>query len=45
LHATLATAWLGQLKNYEHFFPLLVLPALAGLALWRYRDKDAWFWC
>ena len=36
--------WLGQLKNYEHFFPLLVLPGpLLALALWRYRDKDAWF--
>jgi hypothetical protein len=36
--------WLGQLKNYEHFIPLLVLPGpLLVLALWRYRDKDAWF--
>ena len=36
--------WLGQLKNYEHFFPLLVLPGpLLALALWRYRDRDAWF--
>ncbi len=36
--------WLGQLKNYEHFFPLLVLPGpLLVLALWRYRDRDAWF--
>jgi hypothetical protein len=36
--------WLGQLKNYEHFFPLLVLPGpLLALALWRYHDKDAWF--
>ena len=36
--------WLGQLKNYEHFIPLLVLPGpLLALALWRYRDKDAWF--
>ena len=36
--------WLGQLKNYEHFFPLLVLPGpLLALALWRYRDKAAWF--
>lgn len=35
--------WLGQLKNYEHFFPLLILPGpLLVLALWRYRDKDAW---
>jgi hypothetical protein len=36
--------WLGQLKNYEHFIPLLVLPGpLLALALWRYRDTDAWF--
>ncbi len=36
--------WLGQLKNYEHFVPLLILPGpLLALALWRYRDKDAWF--
>ncbi|HYM07107.1 MAG TPA: hypothetical protein VEU11_11150 [Terriglobales bacterium] len=36
--------WLGQAKNYEHFFPLLVLPGpLLALALWRYRDRDAWF--
>jgi hypothetical protein len=36
--------WMGQLKNYEHFFPLFILPGpLLALALWRYRDKDAWF--
>jgi hypothetical protein len=36
--------WLGQLKYYEHFIPLLVLPGpLLALALWRYRDADAWF--
>ena len=36
--------WLGQLKNYEHFIPLLVLPGpLLALALGRYRDQDAWF--
>lgn len=36
--------WLGQLGNYEHFVPLLVVPGpLLVLALWRYRDKDAWF--
>jgi hypothetical protein len=36
--------WMGQLNNYEHFFPLLILPGpLLALALWRYRDKDAWF--
>ncbi len=36
--------WLGQLKHYEHFFPLLILPGpLLLLALWRYRDRDTWF--
>ena len=36
--------WLAQTKNYEHFFPLLVLPGpFLALALWRYRDPDAWF--
>ena len=36
--------WLGQLQHYEHFIPLLVLPGpLLLLALWRYRDQDAWF--
>ena len=36
--------WLAQLKNYEHFIPLLILPGpLLALALWRYRDRDAWF--
>jgi len=36
-------AWLGQAHNYEHFFPLLVLPGpLLLLALIRYRDRDAW---
>lgn len=35
--------WLGQLKHYQHFIPLLVLPGpLLVLALRRYRDKDAW---
>ena len=35
--------WAGQLGYYEHFFPLLVLPGpLLALALWRYRDRDAW---
>jgi hypothetical protein len=34
--------WIGQLGNYEHFIPLLVLPGpLLLLALWRYRDRDA----
>jgi hypothetical protein len=36
--------WLGQANHYEHFIPLLVLPGpLLVLALWRYREKDAWF--
>jgi hypothetical protein len=35
--------WLSQLRNYQHFFPILVLPGpLLGLALLRYRDRDAW---
>jgi len=34
--------WLGQLGNYQHFIPLLVLPGpLLLLALLRYRDRDA----
>jgi hypothetical protein len=34
--------WMGQMKNYEHFIPLLVLPGpVLLLALWRYRDRDA----
>jgi hypothetical protein len=35
--------WHAQIGNYEHFFPLLVLPGpLLVLALLRYRDRDAW---
>jgi hypothetical protein len=35
--------WLGQLHGYQHFYALLVLPGpLLGLALWRWRDRDAW---
>jgi hypothetical protein len=35
--------WLGQAGNYQHFFPLLVLPGpLLALALFRHRDRDAW---
>lgn len=35
--------WVTQLGYYEHFVPLLVLPGpLIALALWRYRDRDAW---
>lgn len=34
--------WLRQIGNYEHFFPILVLPGpLLLLALLRYRDRDA----
>jgi hypothetical protein len=36
--------WWKQTGNYEHFFPLLVLPGpLLMLALLRYRDRDALF--
>ncbi|MFZ0318801.1 MAG: hypothetical protein WAL56_06720 [Candidatus Sulfotelmatobacter sp.] len=35
--------WLGQTHYYEHFIPLLVFPGpLLLLALFRYRDRDAW---
>jgi hypothetical protein len=35
--------WYGQLGNYEHFFPLFVLPGpLLLLALIRYRERDSW---
>ncbi len=34
--------WYRQLGNYEHFFPILVLPGpLLLLSLLRYRDRDA----
>src|ERR1700693_6397165 len=34
--------WVAQMKNYEHFVPLLVLPGpLLLLALFRYRDRDS----
>jgi hypothetical protein len=35
--------WLRQVGNYQHFIPLLVLPAgpLLLLALLRFRDRDA----
>jgi hypothetical protein len=36
-------AWLPQLHGYQHFIPLLVLPGpLLVLALWRWRESDAW---
>jgi hypothetical protein len=35
--------WLGQTHHYEHFIPLFVFPGpLLLLALFRYRDRDAW---
>ncbi len=35
--------WIDQLGNYQHFIPLLVLPGpILALALWRYRERDAW---
>lgn len=35
-------AWIKQGANYQHFFPLLVLPGpILLLALFRYRDRDA----
>src|SRR5580700_9743440 len=34
--------WIAQMKNYEHFIPLLVLPGpLLLLALFRCRDRDS----
>ncbi len=37
------TLWLGQLKVYVRFVPLLVLPGpLLAAALLRYRDRDGW---
>jgi hypothetical protein len=36
-------AWLPELHGYQHFIPLLVLPGpLLVLALWRWRESDAW---
>ncbi|MHB8215283.1 MAG: hypothetical protein ACYDDS_04300 [Candidatus Sulfotelmatobacter sp.] len=35
--------WLRQTHYYDHFIPLFVLPGpLLLLALFRYRDRDAW---
>ncbi|MBZ5654732.1 MAG: hypothetical protein LAO56_05580 [Acidobacteriia bacterium] len=34
--------WIPQLRGYQYFVPLLVLPGpLLALALWRWRDRDA----
>jgi hypothetical protein len=36
--------WLAQIRHYDHFIPLLVLPGpLLAAALLRYRDRDALF--
>jgi hypothetical protein len=35
--------WLGQTHYYEHFIPLLIFPGpVLLLALFRYRNRDAW---
>jgi hypothetical protein len=35
--------WMKHFGYYQHFVPLLVFPGpLLLLALWRYRDRDAW---
>jgi hypothetical protein len=35
--------WISQVHGYRYFVPLLVLPGpLLALALWRWRDRDAW---
>lgn len=35
--------WIHQLGAYNRFFPLLTFPGMVLLlALWRYRDRDAW---
>ena len=35
--------WVGQFGHYNHFFAITLLPGpLVLLALWRYRDRDAW---
>ena len=35
--------WLRQTHYYDHFIPLFVFPGpLLLLALFRYRDRDAW---
>ena len=35
--------WLGQAHYYEHFIPLLIFPGpVLLLALFRYRNRDAW---
>lgn len=35
--------WIPQLHGYQHFFALLIVPGpILVLALWRWRDPDAW---
>ena len=35
--------WIHQVGGYQHFIPFLILPGpLLALALWRFRDRDAW---
>src|SRR5580658_10451012 len=35
--------WMAQLGYYQHFIAILILPGpLVLLALWRWRDRDAW---
>lgn len=35
--------WWKQLGQYQHFYPLFVLPGpLLALALFRYREREAW---
>lgn len=34
--------WMGEFRNYPHFYPILVIPGpILLLALLRYRDRDA----
>ena len=35
--------WMLKTRHFNDFYPILIFPgALLLLALWRYRDKDAW---
>jgi hypothetical protein len=36
--------WKAHFGEYQYFIPIFVLPGpLLVLALWRYKDRDAWF--